>query len=403
MEERSAEASAAPAGMSSSEEDRGHRRRRHRSAHDDGLVKRRRAKGGEDAAPAQEEQSPPAAARKRRREREKTSDGSGSEGSASGGSSSGSESSSEDEKRKKRKKDERRRRRREEKEERRRRRSKKEEDRSSGKKVKKADKHLKKDKEKLRLLGEAKKFLLGIIKFTRAAMSPLRCSRIVDGDHQAELSSKREPSLPSVDPTKIEKIAEDDYFIKNAEFSTWLKEGRGVYFSDLSSEQTHNLFQTFTTLWNSGHLPVKYYEGIEKAPHAAEEEDGKLAQRTFDKRERKKVQKEHNVSMDELLPKATGREALLEKKAIRREQSRARDVSPELMREKDLLGGGDDFQARLARERAWREKKASQKVEALQSKQADFRDKESAKMDIFKSMVNAAGGRIVIPKRANPG
>eukprot|EP00850_Spirogloea_muscicola_P004953 SM000022S07167 [mRNA] locus=s22:305184:307292:+ [translate_table: standard] len=385
--------------MSSSEEDRGHRRRRHRSAQDDGLVKRRRAKGGEDAAPSQEEQSPPAAARKRRREREKTSDRSGSDGSGSGGSSSGSESSSEDEKRKKRKKDERRRRRREEKEERRRSRSKKEEDRSSGKKAKKADKHLKKDKEKLRLLGEAKKFLL---------------------EHQTELSSKREPSLPSVDPTKIEKIAEDDYFLKNAEFSTWLKEGRGVYFSDLSSEQTHDLFQTFTTLWNSGHLPVKHYEGIEKAPRtahawairgrgdngaldAAEEEDGKLAQRALDKRERKMVQKEHNLAMDELLPKATGREALLEKKAIRREQSRARDVSPELMREKDLLGGGDDFKARLARERAWREKKASQKVEALQSKQADFRDKESAKMDIFKSMVNAAGGRIVIPKRANPG
>ena len=40
---------------------------------------------------------------------------------------------------------------------------------------------------------------------------------------------------------------------------------------------------------------------------------------------RRKEQKEH---LDEMLPKATGREAMLEKKAIRREQARAREDSP---------------------------------------------------------------------------
>lgn len=46
------------------------------------------------------------------------------------------------------------------------------------------------------------------------------------------------------------------------------------------------------------------------------------------KRERKEMRKQHETVMDELLPKATGREARFEKKKIRAEKRRDREVSP---------------------------------------------------------------------------
>jgi len=37
---------------------------------------------------------------------------------------------------------------------------------------------------------------------------------------------------------------------------------------------------------------------------------------------------------------------MVEKRKVRREEARARKDSPEVMGEKDVLGGGDDFQSR---------------------------------------------------------
>lgn len=66
-----------------------------------------------------------------------------------------------------------------------------------------------------------------------------------------------------------------------------------------------------------------------------------------DKYERKKERKVREEVLDEILPKATGREALLEKKKAIREAHKAREWSPEPMRESDMMGGGDDFKARF--------------------------------------------------------
>lgn len=43
--------------------------------------------------------------------------------------------------------------------------------------------------------------------------------------------------------------------------------------------------------------------------------------------------------LDELLPKATGREAMTEKKRVRAEKKRDRELSPEI-KESVLMGGG---------------------------------------------------------------
>lgn len=56
---------------------------------------------------------------------------------------------------------------------------------------------------------------------------------------------------------------------------------------------------------------------------------------------------------------------------------------------------------RLARERAWREKKEAAKSEGYMEKKSSFEEKEAAAMNQFKAMVNMSGGKIVIPKRSD--
>jgi hypothetical protein len=49
----------------------------------------------------------------------------------------------------------------------------------------------------------------------------------------------------------------------------WLKEAKGVFFSSLSSEETHKEFAKFVEVWNAGQLTPKYYQGIKSAPRTA--------------------------------------------------------------------------------------------------------------------------------------
>ncbi|CAM6126591.1 unnamed protein product [Calypogeia fissa] len=228
---------------------------------------------------------------------------------------------------------------------------------------------------------------------------------------QTEESNAREIEASG---RKVDKISADDYFLKSSEFATWLKEERGVYFSDLSSKETHEFFEAFVDKWNAARLPPKYYDGIQQAPRTNhnwaikrgtedvvdKEEDYALAKQR-DKYERKKFQKEYEANLDDIVPKAAvGRERQMEIKAIRREQARAREESPpELMKERDIMGGGDDFQQRLAREKARREKKQAEKMAAYSEKSSVFQEKESATMEQFKTLVNVAGGKITIAKR----
>ncbi|MQM20435.1 hypothetical protein Taro_053457 [Colocasia esculenta] len=64
----------------------------------------------------------------------------------------------------------------------------------------------------------------------------------------------------------LEELSKDDYFLKNNEFSTWLKEEKGMFFSELSSETARELFSKFVKDWNGGKLQPRYYEGIASGP-----------------------------------------------------------------------------------------------------------------------------------------
>ncbi|XP_057823645.1 uncharacterized protein LOC131035897 isoform X2 [Cryptomeria japonica] len=247
-------------------------------------------------------------------------------------------------------------------------------------------------------------------------------SRVKKGGHKHKHRHHRRKSDHSHDQKKglkrgIEEVlSAEDYFLKNIEFSTWLKKERGIFFSSLSSESSHMLFLEFVIAWNSGELHSDYYEGMSTAPRTDHNwglkgvkktltedsidpvEEREIAKK-IEKSERKKFQKMQEVALDELLPKATGRERLLEKKSLNREKARAREDSPEPIKEKDLLGGGDDFHARLDRERARRQKKVMERSAVFQEKLQASRQKEAAALSQLQAIVNDAGGKITIPKR----
>ncbi|KAK8971410.1 hypothetical protein KSP40_PGU014912 [Platanthera guangdongensis] len=67
----------------------------------------------------------------------------------------------------------------------------------------------------------------------------------------------------------FKELSDEDYFSRNNEFSTWLKEERGLYFSDLSSEAARDLFSSFVKAWNRHKLQPQYYKGIAGAPRTA--------------------------------------------------------------------------------------------------------------------------------------
>lgn len=67
----------------------------------------------------------------------------------------------------------------------------------------------------------------------------------------------------------FQELSNDDYFLKNNEFATWLKEEKDVFFSDLSSESAREMFSSFVKAWNNQTLESRYYEGIVTGPRSA--------------------------------------------------------------------------------------------------------------------------------------
>uniref|UniRef100_A0A2P2IRQ2 Protein PXR1 n=1 Tax=Rhizophora mucronata TaxID=61149 RepID=A0A2P2IRQ2_RHIMU len=69
--------------------------------------------------------------------------------------------------------------------------------------------------------------------------------------------------------SQFQELSNDDYYSKNNEFATWLKEKRNVFFSELSSESARKLFSKFVEDWNDQKLESQYYEGISSGPRSA--------------------------------------------------------------------------------------------------------------------------------------
>ncbi|KAK9830029.1 hypothetical protein WJX72_009298 [[Myrmecia] bisecta] len=295
-------------------------------------------------------------------------------------------------------------------------RKRKDKDKDKGKKPKKekdkkSKKNSKKDDNEKRLLKEAKKFLK---------------QRLKSGGQEDGPPPDNTPLEPSA---SIATINEDDYFAKNPEFSTWLRDERGQFFNELSADETHALFKDYVKAWNSRKLPARHYAGIvgsamrrtthqwglrggtEHASKGAigmaaaieEEREMHASQRAAQWQERKQWRLQQKEELDELLPKATGREALLEKKAARREAAKAREDSPDLVKLPgggDVMGGDDSFaaaKARQERQTDWRSKQQAVRQEGLNHRVAAAQAADDEKMAQFRALLSA--GPIQIPKR----
>ncbi|KAM0040212.1 putative style cell-cycle inhibitor 1 [Helianthus debilis subsp. tardiflorus] len=69
--------------------------------------------------------------------------------------------------------------------------------------------------------------------------------------------------------SNFKELSDADYFLKNNEFATWLKDKRDTFFSDLSSESARKLFSEFVKAWNKKKLDSRYYDGIVTAPRSS--------------------------------------------------------------------------------------------------------------------------------------
>nr|XP_019043420.1 hypothetical protein I302_07997 [Kwoniella bestiolae CBS 10118]OCF22350.1 hypothetical protein I302_07997 [Kwoniella bestiolae CBS 10118] len=57
----------------------------------------------------------------------------------------------------------------------------------------------------------------------------------------------------------VKEIGEEDYFLKSSEFKAWLKEDKGKYLDEMSSESAHKYFRKFMRRWNDGLLKPHQY------------------------------------------------------------------------------------------------------------------------------------------------
>jgi len=119
-----------------------------------------------------------------------------------------------------------------------------------------------------------------------------------------------------------------------------------------------------------------------------DEEDRQRLERARAKKDMKEYSRTKEAVMDELLPKATGRDAMIEKKKMKAEYSKRKDDSPE-MNEADLMGNNDDFRFRLAREKEVKAKKEAEKNDEYQQKLAAFKAKEDEKLAPLRALAAA--------------
>ncbi|EIW63866.1 uncharacterized protein TRAVEDRAFT_138168 [Trametes versicolor FP-101664 SS1] len=275
-------------------------------------------------------------------------------------------------------------------------------------------------------------------------------------------SRSRSPERKAALPDGVSEISEVDYFLKNDEFQVWLKEEKGKYFNELSSERNRKYFRKFVKAWNRGKLSKAIYAGVDKVPSAssqtaykwsfaekasrADSEALRAAREEIDRAtwnrsqssrpaagpsggrvlgpsmpsssdrilaqeaqgeyraaerdlQRKRERKEAKERVEDLVgPKEVGRAGQLEKKKVQREANRAfREKGDEGLEVDDatLMGGGDSFQAQLARREAARQRYAEKngdRMGAGRERAEELRQKDRATMDMFMQMAKEKFG-----------
>ncbi|PCH34419.1 hypothetical protein WOLCODRAFT_135705 [Wolfiporia cocos MD-104 SS10] len=240
-------------------------------------------------------------------------------------------------------------------------------------------------------------------------------SRSPSRERRRSRSRSPERSIPL--PSGASPISESDYFLKSDEFRVWLKDEKGKYFDELSSDKARKYFRKFVKAWNRGKLRKSLYEGVDapsasshtayrwsfaskasstdsavlqaardevgaathnrpsastsssrgrtQGPTLPSQSDLTLAREAVEEyraaerdHKRKRERREEKERVEDLVgPKPVGREGMLEKKRAQRESDRAfRERGDEGLEVDDstLLGGGDSFKEQIARRDAAR-------------------------------------------------
>jgi len=127
------------------------------------------------------------------------------------------------------------------------------------------------------------------------------------------------------------------------------------------------------------------------------EDDEERLRKLRAKKDSRDYKKHKEVVEEELVPKATGREALIEKKKAQRAYNKSGDDSPE-HNERDLLGGSSDFSQMLKRKKERDAKKNEAKQQERQEKLANYQAKEEEKMAVFRMMVASGNIPLLQPR-----
>ncbi|KXN85748.1 hypothetical protein AN958_10931 [Leucoagaricus sp. SymC.cos] len=272
-------------------------------------------------------------------------------------------------------------------------------------------------------------------------------------DHSRDRPRSRSPERRVDLPRGASPITEADYFRKFDELRLWLKEEKGKYITELSSDKTRSYFRKFVKVWNRGKLSRKYYEGIDSSAEQASDQtaykwsftskqtraDGDalraarkeisaatnaldhpsqamalgsggfggrmqgptmpsasdltlareyaVEQQEEERRyQRKRDKAEAKDRIEDMVgPRAVGREAMLEKKQVRRGNDRAfreRGDDGFDMDESTTMGGGDSFKETIARRDAAKrrhEQKAEGRSMAVRERASAMREKEKVR------------------------
>lgn len=218
----------------------------------------------------------------------------------------------------------------------------------------------------------------------------------------------------------------------------WLKSTRGTYLDDLSSERSRELFDKFVKRYNTGKLEDVYYKegGVTEStrtrhkwafvdklsipdsdalsstkdavasstncPESAATAQGSAAvtrPQVKPRLSRKREREQYNLALDEIAPKATGREAAIDARRSKaaRIHGAARDREDETdglnIHETVTMGNSEaDLQQRLQR----RELARKRKSEVRDEKFNRFAEKEQSIVDDFRRQIK---GKIVIAPR----
>ncbi|KAI5451377.1 hypothetical protein NCC49_001686 [Naganishia albida] len=87
-----------------------------------------------------------------------------------------------------------------------------------------------------------------------------RSKRRDEYDDEDDKRGKEKKTVDSLRDVGVKEISEDDYFLKAAEFRSWLREEKGKYIDELSGDSARKYFKKFAKRWNACTLLPQYYK-----------------------------------------------------------------------------------------------------------------------------------------------